>query len=276
MRCVTSLLNIGTLPDYEMFAQTFTEINNLEVNKEEVVDPKGRFKAIEILTKFFDPEVLNLMNKGHEQEKRTFLKALLNQQDVQGYTALHLASFYGQYELVNKFLFLKASTKLKDHVHNKEPIEYSRNKCIMKAIRDINDSVLDNDMNKFDFLLNSGFSIENAKCIHIRRPMHNAVYNAVDQTAKSAGKGKEEEFLKTVIKCGAEIDSTDSDGWTPLHHACKLGVPEPVMTLLNNQANLNIFSNKGYYPLHVAAMENHIEVINILVQRGADVNVSAR
>lgn len=228
---------------------------------------------MEVLQNFLDPTWMEMTYKNYVKNKLALQKHILDTQDAQGYTPLHLSSFYGQYELVNKFLLLKANTKLRDAVHHKEAIEYSRNNCIMKSIRDINDSILDNDMEKFNFLLNSGFSIEEKKSIKIRRPMHHAVQNASQQLMKGQDTGKEELFLKTVVKCGADIDSTDSDGWTALHYACKEGHIDLVSTLLRNGASLNIFSNHGYYPLHVAAMENHMDIINLLVEKGADVNV---
>ena len=35
---------------------------------------------------------------------------------------------------------------------------------------------------------------------------------------------------------------------------------------------MNHFSNKGYYPIHIAALNNHPPVIDLLVERGANVD----
>lgn len=289
---MNAIFEFGNPPDYDKFYKDFTEVMNLEINKDNIPDPKRTYKIQEVLDNFLLPEEKSLIYKQYRRTTASLKKQILDHQDSQGYTPLHLSSFYGQYELVNKFLLLKANTKLRDLVHHKEAIEYSRNPCIMKAIRDINDSVLDNDMEKFNFLLNSGFGIEDKKSIKIRRPMHHAIINAdqeiqkelvksgVDPHSKQrhevslgTGSGNEELFLKTVVKCGADIDSTDSDGWTALHYACKLGNSDPVITLLNNGAKHDIFSNHGYYPLHIAAIEDHVNVIRILVERGAEIAV---
>jgi ankyrin repeat protein len=80
-------------------------------------------------------------------------------------------------------------------------------------------------------------------------------------------------FLNVILKCGADINSTDSDGWTSLHHSCKSGVVEHVLVLLKNNANFNVFSNHGFYPMHVAALHDNYEIIEILHKQGADLNV---
>ena len=202
---------------------------------------------------------------------RSVLAKALSLQDRDGYTPLHLAAFYGQYQLVIQYLNHSCKTKIRDLVHNKEPIEYSKNRCIMKAIRDINGSIVDNDRDKFEFLLNSGFSIEEAKSIHLDRPIQSSL-RVKKKRRSRAGEGNEP-FLSIVLECGADIDSTDSDGWTALHHSCKSGNMEHFGILIKKEANINIFSNHGYYPIHVAALYNNFEMVELLFKDGADLNV---
>ncbi len=71
--------------------------------------------------------------------------------------------------------------------------------------------------------------------------------------------------MKTIIKCDADVNLYDSNGWTPLHHACETGDKTIVKILLDNQADLFKFSNKGYYPTHIAALNNHYELIQMLI-----------
>ena len=71
-------------------------------------------------------------------------------------------------------------------------------------------------------------------------------------------------MLKYVLKCGADVDIQDSNGWTPLHYACDHGDLEVVKILINDGANLSKFSNTGFYPIHIAAQNNHCDVIQYL------------
>lgn len=60
-------------------------------------------------------------------------------------------------------------------------------------------------------------------------------------------------------------------GFTCLHWAAKQGQPELLALIINfaKQNNiplsLDVRSNSGYTPLHVAAMQNHLEVVKLLV-----------
>lgn len=72
-------------------------------------------------------------------------------------------------------------------------------------------------------------------------------------------------ILDYIIKCDANIDVADSNGWTGLHHACKTGDTKSIDTLLRQGASLNKASNKGYFPIHIAALYDNHEVIEFLL-----------
>lgn len=257
------------------FDRTFGELQNLEVNKDKRIHPSRTIHTIEAIRSFIDPTYLNILHRNHKRDANNLIQTAINLQDVDGYTPLHLASFYGIYQLVVQFVGYGCDTKIKDLVHNKEAIEFSQNKYIMRAISGINQTVLDNDQRKFEFLLNSGFDIEEKATIRALRPIHNSVttahYKAEDGGGKTQNKDSisSDALLKLINKCGGEIDAPDADGWTPLHHAAKLGDSETLLFLLENKANFNSFSNLGSHPMHVAALYDRPEIISILVSYGA-------
>jgi len=61
-------------------------------------------------------------------------------------------------------------------------------------------------------------------------------------------------------------------GGTPLHVAAQNGQLEIVQKLAENGANVNQASNSGITPLHVAAQNEHLAVVQFLAEHGADVN----
>ena len=66
-----------------------------------------------------------------------------------------------------------------------------------------------------------------------------------------------------------DINARDSHGKTLLHHACECGLAEGVSILLANDAQADIYDEKGYTPLHYACQNSHIhyDICKILIQR---------
>ena len=61
-----------------------------------------------------------------------------------------------------------------------------------------------------------------------------------------------------------DVNVTDADNSTPLHHACRRGFTEIVLALVN--ANFCCRNRKGYPPLHLAAANQHTSVFTALLE----------
>jgi len=64
----------------------------------------------------------------------------------------------------------------------------------------------------------------------------------------------------------------DDDDRDQLHFAAQRGDLGEVKRLSAQIDNISEFDELGYTPLHYAAMEDRIEVVRLLIARGADVN----
>ncbi|XP_026057908.1 protein phosphatase 1 regulatory subunit 12A-like isoform X1 [Carassius auratus] len=60
------------------------------------------------------------------------------------------------------------------------------------------------------------------------------------------------EVLKVLLKCGIDVDSRDSDGWTAFHAAAHWGQEEACNLLAEHMCDLNAVNNVGQTPLDVA------------------------
>ena len=58
------------------------------------------------------------------------------------------------------------------------------------------------------------------------------------------------------------------DGFTPLFVAALKGCSQVVEILLEKGANINFFSKKGTTPLCVAAQNGHEQVVQLLLEKG--------
>ena len=61
---------------------------------------------------------------------------------------------------------------------------------------------------------------------------------------------------------------------TPLHIAALWGDVEIVEVLLERGADPNVKDDNGQTPLHIAAQEGHVDVVRVLLERGADPRIA--
>ncbi|KAJ2854694.1 hypothetical protein J3B02_002546, partial [Coemansia erecta] len=77
-------------------------------------------------------------------------------------------------------------------------------------------------------------------------------------------------LLTDRAKMQRTILSRDKAGQTKLHRACNSGDLELVNDLINQGADINMKDNAGWTPLHEAALEGHNSVVVALLRHGAD------
>ena len=75
----------------------------------------------------------------------------------------------------------------------------------------------------------------------------------------------ETDFLELLLAHGADIECTNTLGWTPLHLAVKYGHPKQVSLLLANGANINASKSSGMTAFHLAIIHNNSAVLKILL-----------
>ncbi|OBT62384.1 hypothetical protein VE03_08439 [Pseudogymnoascus sp. 23342-1-I1] len=81
-----------------------------------------------------------------------------------------------------------------------------------------------------------------------------------------------EDVVRILLEAGASVDALHRDGRTPLHLSCRqsLGISK---VLLEHGASVDAVAHDGSRPLHDAVREGNVELIDVLVARGAAVDV---
>nr|XP_033816240.1 caskin-2 isoform X2 [Geotrypetes seraphini] len=71
------------------------------------------------------------------------------------------------------------------------------------------------------------------------------------------------------------VNHQDSDGFSALHHAALSGNPELIALLLEMQAAVDIKDSNGMRPLHYAAWQGNPEPVHLLLRAAASVNMAS-
>ena len=66
------------------------------------------------------------------------------------------------------------------------------------------------------------------------------------------------------------VDAQTALGWTPLHDAAMEGHLEVIQLLLDHGADVNAREGHCWTALHLAASNGHVQVVEVLLTRGAD------
>ena len=77
--------------------------------------------------------------------------------------------------------------------------------------------------------------------------------------------------IRSLLDAGADVDTRNQAGLTPLHLAASLGHREVAEVLLDHFAKVDAETVGGWMPLHLAARSGHSGVTALLLARGADV-----
>ncbi|KTF80550.1 hypothetical protein cypCar_00019551 [Cyprinus carpio] len=67
------------------------------------------------------------------------------------------------------------------------------------------------------------------------------------------------------------LNDEDTEGCTPLHYACRLGIPESVKNMLGLEVSLDQKSKQKKSALHFAAEAGHVAAVRLLLYRGAKI-----
>jgi ankyrin repeat protein len=89
-------------------------------------------------------------------------------------------------------------------------------------------------------------------------------YNGITPLHWACIKGHVQVF-KELVEHGAVIGATDNDGLTPLHWACIKGRVQVFMELLEHGADIEATHNDGLTALHCAVMQGQLAIVNELL-----------
>ena len=218
------------------------------------IESQGRF----FLFKSVYPDVsttpmIAAAGNGHVHVLRCLVEngADVNGTSDDGFTALMIASYFGQLDAVN-FLIKHGAG-----VHHKDNLGYT---ALHHAVtHDLGSCEL------LSCLIKNGVNV-NARANDNRTPLMIA---------------SENNHLNAVIFLtdhGANIDLQDREGYSSLHYAAGniSDLCDVLDFLITNGADVNAFTNDKFTPLIIASNCNNLNVVNSLIKHGANIHLVDR
>ncbi len=252
-------LHMRKIEGYESFLKLFDELQVLEIKEERKSDPRKYVHVIEEFEHLLSPIVYQRIVKKFKDDIRALRKKVLNMNDKEGNTPLHIAAYSGDFLATEHFLKLGAdSTALNNR--KQMPLDIAKNSLVRKVLSNLNKAAYECDVHNLKYLVNCGCKIDHKISIFGEAPIHQSI---------KSDKPANVDMLKAILDCGADVNLIDSNGWTALHHAAEKGDLKAATILLDSRANVNAFSNARKTPLHLAAFANRTEMVKLLLERGA-------
>mmetsp|Transcript_15621 Transcript_15621/g.44295 ORF Transcript_15621/g.44295 Transcript_15621/m.44295 type:complete len:1063 (+) Transcript_15621:197-3385(+) len=97
-----------------------------------------------------------------------------------------------------------------------------------------------------------------------------AVHYLVRQPIEEAVQDDFKNLLQKLVANGTNLNCQNKNGESPLHQACQRRNVVGVRLLLENKTIINILNKFGETPLAIAARHNFPEIVDILLEHGAD------
>ena len=86
---------------------------------------------------------------------------------------------------------------------------------------------------------------------------------------------KDIDNLKILIEYKADLNIGSTSNWTPIHVVCnsRHNLINNIKLLINNNVDINVKDDKGITPLFVACLQQNENIVELLIQNGADPNL---
>ena len=152
------------------------------------------------------------------------LKEVLNSQDYNYHTPLHIASYYGDFK--SSRLFTKFGANAASAATAEAPLEVGKDKFARSVLQNLNEAANTANVKDLEYLVNCGENINSKASIVGQAPIHKAVLSGNNDVEKK-------QMLSSIFQLNADVNTIDSNGWTALHHAAYNGDLQAVEMLTN-------------------------------------------
>ena len=98
---------------------------------------------------------------------------IANIKDKDGYTPLHLSSFYGDHSFLSHLLRVGGDPLVESGASGRSVLAFAKNEVVRRALIDLKEAARQGDDKSFTHLINCGNDINERKTIFNIAPLHN-------------------------------------------------------------------------------------------------------
>ena len=217
--------------------------------------------------------LLQAADSGHTAVARLLLqsKADIEARDGYGGTPLFLSAMRGNIDTVRLLLLFGADTKVKNSraVENLAGSLLMRQEAMTQMLVDRIASIKEWDFSGKTVLHYAAVSSLETD-LYGSTPVHVAIKPPGTFSKFRHGTGKAFRIVRLLVDAGADVETSDDGGQTPLHLAAQTADELSVQVLLDLGADIKAQDDKGLLPLDHAAISGSLPVFKLLCKRWSD------
>ena len=186
-KCVEALLNIdleGDVEGYDEFVKLFFELQFLETQEERKFDPRKYHGILSEFKHLMSPHEYGAIVRDFKLQIKMLLKEVLDSQDANFHSPLHLASYFGDFKAARYMVKLGADPN--SPAFAERPLEVGKDKFVRSVLQNLNDAAYSANVKDLKHLVNCGNKIDNKLSIFGEAPIHKAVLSKVRDIEKAA------------------------------------------------------------------------------------------
>ena len=227
----------------------------------------NHMKATEILQQIIDEPVAFMYDRDQNNNFSMNIDS--------GATALMIANFNEDWEMIEKLLEYKADPNIKNSGQHTAVMYSCRNAKIARLLIDNGANIKDSDVRKDNVLTWASF-VGNVKLVKLLLEYDHSKelieMKREDQETPLflASSNGHLSVVKCLLQKKADPNIPGPIGETPLYTASSNGHVAVVQCLIRNKADPNIPYDDGETPLYAASREGHTPIVKCLLREGAD------